>query len=215
MDAVFVLGALPDEAVVRYDAVEPLHAPSPDQCVRLPPKMPGGVHVGIMEVLDLRLDPATLPLADPHPDADARAELRGWTRFADGRSPIRSRCSSRWTPTTASATFRIGSTGSGAHLQTSSFGPGARPAPGRLGIRMTAGRAAGGMVDETCTWWDSRGHVVAQLDTARSGARLRLTSPEPSAGSRLPEATTGPQAACAPSSSPSSSSSGSGQSHEQ
>jgi hypothetical protein len=27
---------------------------------------------------------------------------------------------------------------------------------------MTAGLVAGGMVDETCVLWDSRGHVVAQ-----------------------------------------------------
>ena len=160
VDAVFVLGALSAEAVVRYDAIEPLHAPDPEQCMRLPPKMPGGVHVGIMEVLDLRLDPATLPLADPHPAADARAELRGWTRFTDGRDPdpLSLLLAVDAIPP---ATFRIGSTGWVPTLQMSSFVR-ARPAPGWLGIRMTAGLVAGGMVDETCVLWDSRGHVVAQ-----------------------------------------------------
>ena len=36
---------------------------------------------------------------------------------------------------------------------------------------MTANLVAGGMVDETCTLWDSRGHVVAQ---ATQLARLRF-----------------------------------------
>ncbi|MGD0748107.1 MAG: thioesterase family protein [Acidimicrobiales bacterium] len=160
VDAVFVLAELPAEGIVRYDAIGPLRSPDPDQCVRLPPKMPGGVHVGIMEVLDLRLDPATLPLADPHPPADAQAELRGWTRFADGREP--DPLSLLMTvDAIPPATFRIGSTGWVPTLQMSSYVR-ARPAPGWLGIRMTAGLVAGGMVDETCVLWDSRGHVVAQ-----------------------------------------------------
>ena len=169
VDAVFVLGALPAGASVRYDAIEPLQAPDPEQCVRLPPRMPGGVHVGIMEVLDLRLDPATMPLADPHPPADARAELRGWTRFADGREP--DPLSLLFTADAIPpATFRIGSTGWVPTLQMSAYVR-ARPAPGWLGIRMTANLVAGGMVDETCILWDSEGQVVAQSTQL---ARLRF-----------------------------------------
>ncbi len=63
VDAVFVLGELPAESRVRYDGTAPFHAPDPDDCVRLTPKIPTGVYVGIMDVLDLRLDPATLPFA--------------------------------------------------------------------------------------------------------------------------------------------------------
>jgi Acyl-CoA thioesterase C-terminal domain/Acyl-CoA thioesterase N-terminal domain len=160
IDAVFVLGEVPAKATARYDAIEPLRAPEPEQCVRLPPRMPGGVHVGIMEVLDLRLDPATLPLADPHPPADARAELRGWTRFADGRDPDPLSLLFA-VDAIPPATFRIGSTGWVPTLQMSAYVR-ARPAPGWLGIRMTAHLVAGGMVDETCILWDSRRHVVAQ-----------------------------------------------------
>jgi hypothetical protein len=47
----------------------------------------------------------------------------------------------------------------------------ARPAPGWLGIRMTANLVVGGMVDETCILWDSRGQVVAQSTQL---ARLRF-----------------------------------------
>ena len=169
VDAVFVLGALPVAASVRYDGIELLRAPDPEHCVRLPPRMPGGVHVGIMEVLDLRLDPDTMPLADPHPPADARAELRGWSRFADGRDPDPLSLLFA-VDAIPPATFRIGSTGWVPTLQMSAYVR-ARPAPGWLGIRMTANLVAGGMVDETCILWDSRGQVVAQSTQL---ARLRF-----------------------------------------
>ena len=87
VDAVFVLGDLPAEPKARYDDTAPLHAPAAEECVRLAPRIPGGVYVGIMDVLDLRLSPDTLPFTDSPPPDDARAELRGWTRFADGREP--------------------------------------------------------------------------------------------------------------------------------
>jgi hypothetical protein len=47
----------------------------------------------------------------------------------------------------------------------------AHPAPGWLGIRITAHLVAAGMVDETCTVWDAEGRVVAQ---ATQLARLRF-----------------------------------------
>jgi acyl-Coa thioesterase superfamily protein len=68
------------------------------------------------------------------------------------------------------ATMRIGSSGWVPTLQMSTYLR-ARPAPGRLGIRMTAHVVHGGMVDETCTLWDSTGAVVAQ---GTQLARLRF-----------------------------------------
>ena len=88
VDAVFVLGEVPAKATARYDAIEPLRAPEPEQCVRLPPRMPGGVHVGIMEVLDLRLDPATLPLR-------RAASSRGCPGRAARLDQVRGRAGSR------------------------------------------------------------------------------------------------------------------------
>ena len=68
------------------------------------------------------------------------------------------------------ATLMIGSTGWVPTLQMSAYVR-ARPAPGWLGIRMTAGLVADGMVDETCVLWDSRGHMVGQSTQL---ARLRF-----------------------------------------
>jgi len=169
VDAVFVLAELPAPPSVRYDGVEPLAAPPPDECVRLPPRIPGGVHVGVMEVLDLRLDPATLPFADSPPPAGTPAELRGWSRFADSREPdpLSLLFSVDAIPP---ATLMIGSTGWVPTLQMSTYVR-ARPAPGWLGIRMRADLVADGMVDESCVLWDSAGRVVAQ---ATQLARLRF-----------------------------------------
>ncbi len=157
-DAVMVLADLPD-VEARYDAVPPLQAASPEQCVRLPSTLPGGTHVGIMDILELRLDPATVPFARA-PTPDSVAELKGWARFADGREP--DALSLLFSPDACPpATFSIGSTGWVPTLQMSTYVR-ARPAPGWLGLRMTANVVAGGMVDEVCVVWDSRGRVVAE-----------------------------------------------------
>ena len=94
VDAVFVLADLPDETSVRYDGTPAFHAADPEECIRLTPKIPTGVYVGIMDVLDIRLDPATVPFAVT-PSPETVAELRGWTRFAERPpSPTPSPCSS-------------------------------------------------------------------------------------------------------------------------
>jgi Thioesterase-like superfamily len=169
VDAVFVLGELPDEINVRYDSTEPFHAADPDDCVRLTPKTPTSVYVGIMDVLDLRLDPETVPFAASPSPGEARAELRGWTRFADGRSPD-ALSLLFLTDAIPPATLMIGSTGWVPTLQMSTYVR-ARPAPSWLAIRMTAGLVADGLVDETCVLWDSRGHMVGQ---SAQLARLRF-----------------------------------------
>jgi hypothetical protein len=169
VDAVFVLGDLPEEPTTRYDGTAPFHAPGPDDCVRLTPKIPTGVYVGIMDVLDLRLDPATLPFAASPPPAGTPAELRGWTRFADGRAPD-ALSLLFLADAIPPATLMIGSSGWVPTLQMTAYVR-AHPAPGWLGIRMTAGLVADGMVDETCVLWDSRSHLVGQSTQL---ARLRF-----------------------------------------
>jgi hypothetical protein len=169
VDAVFVLSEVPVPAHVRYDGTEPFVAPEPDRCVRLRSPTPTGLVVGIMDVLDLRLDPATLPFAESPPPAGSPAELRGWTRFADGREP--DALSLLFiADAIPPATLMIGSSGWVPTLQMSTYVR-ARPAPGWLAIRMTAQVVADGIVDETCIVWDSRGVVVAQSTQL---ARLRF-----------------------------------------
>lgn len=171
VDAVFVVSGLPDSsAALRYDDTAPLEVQPPESCVRLPPRMPGGVHVGMMEVMELRIDPSTLPYTDSSPAEGAKpAELRGWTRFADGRAPD-ALSLLFFVDAIPPATMMIGSTGWVPTLQMSTYVR-ALPAPGWLGLRLTAHVVTGGMVDETCTVWDSTSRVVAQ---ATQLARLRF-----------------------------------------
>ncbi len=169
VDAVFVLGEVPAPELVRYDGTAPFDAPDPDHCVRLTSPTPIGLVVGIMDVLDLRFDPRTVPFAKSAPPAGTPAELRGWTRFADGREPD-ALSLLFMADAIPPATLMIGSSGWVPTLQMSTYVR-ARPAPGWLAIRMTANVVADGMVDENCVLWDSRGVVVAQSTQL---ARLRF-----------------------------------------
>ena len=99
VDAVFVLGELPADPRPRYDGIGPLDAPEPGRCVRIAPRIPGGVHVGIMEVLDLRLSPSTLPFTDSPPlTEEARPSCVDGPASPTAGSPTPSPCSSRSTP---------------------------------------------------------------------------------------------------------------------
>ena len=170
VDAVLVLGALTPGTAPRYNDIAPLRIPDPDQCVRLPPQTPEGVPVGVLVTTDLRLDPLTVPAAAPSgAEGPPVAELRGWLRFADGREPDAASLL-YFVDAIPPATLLIGSTGWVPTLSMSVYVR-ARPAPGWLGIRFSAHLVAAGTVDETCTLWDSDGHVVAQ---ATQLARLRF-----------------------------------------
>ncbi len=163
-----VLGDLPDEPAVRYDGTPALPRPGPRGCIRLTPQTPAGVYVGILDVLDHGSIRPRVPFAASPPPAEPRPNSR--------LDPVRRRPGARslsllfFADAIPPATLMIGSTGWVPTLQMSAYVR-ARPAPGWLGIRMTAGLVADGMVDETCVLWDSRGHMVAQSTQL---ARLRF-----------------------------------------
>ena len=71
-------------------APSPSMRADPEECVRLDPEDPDGVYVGIMDVLDLRLDPATLPFAtDPAGrHAGRTAGLDAVRRRSGARRPL-------------------------------------------------------------------------------------------------------------------------------
>jgi Thioesterase-like superfamily len=168
VDAVFVVSDIPPVSRVRYDGIEPLEVAEPEDCVRLAPKTPTGLVVGMLEATELRMDPRTLPYSGPAAEG-ARAELRGWTRFVDGREaePL---ALLFFVDAVPPATLMIGSSGWVPTLQMSVYVR-ARPEPGWLGLRFTGNLVADGVVDETCVLWDSGGRIVAQ---ATQLARLRF-----------------------------------------
>ena len=167
VDAVLVLSTVPPPRPC-YDGIEPLAVAPPEDCERLPAEIPGGTRVGLMEAIELRLDPLTNPFTGAAHEG-AQAELRGWTRFLDGRQPDPLSLL-LFVDAVPPATLMIGSSGWVPTLQMSAYVRGT-PDPGWLGIRFTANLVAGGMVDETCVLWDSAGRVVAQSNQI---ARLRF-----------------------------------------
>jgi hypothetical protein len=166
VDAVLVLSTVPP-AGARYDGFAPLEVARPEACEQLSPEIPG-TRVGLMDAIDLRLDPVTNPFTGAAHEG-ARAELRGWTRFRDAREPD-PLALLLFIDAVPPATLMIGSSGWVPTLQMSAYVRGI-PHPGWLGLRFTANLVAGGMVDETCVLWDSAGEVVAQSTQL---ARLRF-----------------------------------------
>jgi hypothetical protein len=170
VDVVFVMGTLTPGGVPRYSDIRPLDIPPPELSFRPPATTPDGIKVGVLQTTDLRLDPATVPFAPQPLDAGPpTAELRGWVRFADGTEPDAGALL-YFVDAIPPATLRIGSTGWVPTLSMSVYVR-AQPAPGWLGIRFIAHLVEAGMVDESCTLWDSTGQVVAQ---ATQLARLRF-----------------------------------------
>ncbi len=169
VDAVCVVSALHAASSPRYTDVPLPQVPPPEDCLRLAPQMPGGVRVGMLLTTELRLDPATLPLFDPAATVPPRAELQGWTRFADGR-PTDALSLLYFVDAIPPATMPIGSLGWVPTLQMSVYVR-ALPQTEWLRIKLDAHVVADQMVDETCTMWDADGHVVAQ---ATQLARLRF-----------------------------------------
>jgi hypothetical protein len=158
VDVLLSAGTLPGPDVAPYRVdVSPPDLPDPDDCVRSEPP-PGHPRNGIVEQLDVRMDPATAGFM--HGDPGGGAEVRAWVRTTTGREP-----DPLLLLTVADAlppvTFEIGLRGwvptveLTVHLR-------AVPAPGWLRCVQRATVLHGGWLDEECQVWDAEGRLVAQ-----------------------------------------------------
>lgn len=190
VDAVFTFGRLAPASTPRWSepasTARSLKLPAEADCVRLPGQAPGGTVVSILNVTEVRLDPAVLGFASGRPGGSG--ELRGWMRFADGRQPDLLGLLymvDGFPP----STFELGSTGWVPTLQLTVYLR-AHPAPGPVMVRQRARLVEGGMVDEVCDVWDSGGHLVAQ------GVQLALVrfpdEPDPDVAGDAGVSATGP-----------------------
>ena len=168
VEATLTVGTLDPTAEPWWADEPPVDLPPPAECRRLPSDREGAPFtVPIMDRVDLRLDPAVLGFAAGEPGGGG--ELRGWLSFADGR-PFDSLALLFALDALPPATFELAATGWVPTLQLTTYVR-AVPAPGPLRVRQRARLVEGGLVDELCEVWDSRGRLVG---TATQLAAIRV-----------------------------------------
>ena len=150
------LGALTDE--VRTTASPP-DLPPPDHCVSSADAPPSFFEqAGLLERLDLRLDPAYVGWALGKPSGEGR--IQGWLRMADRREPdplLLLLAADALPP----VTFDLGLLGWTPTLELTVHLR-ANPAPGWLRVVASTRNVAGGFLEEDAEVWDSQDRLVAQ-----------------------------------------------------
>jgi hypothetical protein len=151
-------GTLPTDEP-RYAGGGAPKLPPPDECIRSVVDAPGGLRIGHVGHLDMRLDPATAGWMRREPTGEA--VVRAWIQRGDGGvidpywlliagdapPPVTFNLSLRgWVPTVTLD----------AHVRS-------LPAPGWLIAEQSAQLVGGGWLDETCNLWDSTGRLVASV----------------------------------------------------
>lgn len=177
VESVFTLGQLDAAAEPWWDDV-PMPAFTPEaECVRNTSPGPGGVLLPITDRVEVRLDPQVTGFARGRPTG--HGEVRGWMRFADGRSPDPFGLLLA-VDVLPPATFDLGTTGWVPTLSLTAYVR-AVPAPGPLAVRQWARLVQSDLVDEGCDVWDSRGRLVAQA-TQLAAVRVGDGPPVPRQG---------------------------------
>lgn len=143
--------------------------PPPGECVDLRDSLrrlhPDAPTTGLLDQVDIRLDPATAGWLDGRHGTDP--VQRGWVRLADGSDPDPLALvlfSDILFPTG----YAVGNPGWAPTVQIQSLVR-ALPAPGWCLVEARGGHVVDGWVDEDYTIWDSTGQLVAQ---SRQLARL-------------------------------------------
>jgi acyl-coenzyme A thioesterase PaaI-like protein len=143
---------------VRTTAKPPV-LPPPDECVSTADAPPSFMEqAGLLERLDLRLDPACVGWAVGKPSG--RGLIQGWLRMADPREPdplLLLLAADALPP----VTFDLGQFGWTPTLELTVHVR-AVPAPGWLRVVHSTRNVAGGLLEEDAEVWDSADRLVAQ-----------------------------------------------------
>lgn len=149
----------------RKTVAPPTMAPV-TECISAENAPAGFSKSGLLQRLDLRLDPETVGWAMGAPSR--HGEMRGWLRLGDDREPDALSlllALDAFPP----VVFDLGSQGWAPTIEFTGYVR-ARPAPGWLQVRTHADHVQGGLFNEDCQIWDSTGALVAhsrQLGSAR------------------------------------------------
>ena len=168
VEAIYTVGTLDPHSAPYWAGGVPAHGPRPfDACVRIPAVGPTGLHIPIMDQVDLRVDPDDLGFARGRPSG--RGELRGWLALPERAAfdPLSLLYAVDAFPP---ATFEVQTTGWVPTLELTVYVR-AQPAPGPVRVRQKAQLIEGQRVDEICYIWDGTGRLVAH-GTQLAGIRL-------------------------------------------
>ena len=161
------LAALPDD--VRTTATPP-ELPPVEECVASDQSPPSFLEqAGLLQRLDLRLDPAYVGWAVGKPSGTGR--IQGWLRMADGREPdplLLLLALDALPP----VTFDLGMLGWVPTLELTAHVR-AVPAPGWLRVTHATRNLAGGLLEEDAEVWDEEGRLVAQSRQLARAPRAR------------------------------------------
>jgi acyl-CoA thioesterase len=139
-----------------------------DECIRAVVDLPDGTHVGLLEHVDLRLDPQTLGWFSGRPAG--QLSMRGHVRLVDGTQPdpvVLALAVDSLPPTV----FGLGRLGWAPTVQLTVLTR-SLPAPGWLTVHLRGRLVRDGWFDEEAEVYDADGALVAQ---SRQLARIRVT----------------------------------------
>ncbi|HYY80040.1 MAG TPA: thioesterase family protein [Actinomycetes bacterium] len=158
------------EALVTTGTLDPADRPdwqAPDgppalpplsDCLQGMPDLPGGVRVGLLDHVDIRVDPATSGWLRGRPAG--RLEMRGWVRFRDLRPPD-PLALLQAVDALPPASFELGVARWAPTVEMTVLVRGL-PADGWLACAIRGRLWQGGWFDEEAEVWDAGGRLVAQ-----------------------------------------------------
>jgi acyl-CoA thioesterase len=158
VEALVTSTLLADDAMPQWSALPPTPLPPVEECVQALPDLPTGMHVGLLDHLDLRLDPATVGWFAGHPAG--QLEMRGWLRLRDGTQPdplVLALAVDGLPPTV----FGLGRLDWAPTVELTFLVRGL-PRPGWLSVHVRGRLVQDGWFDEEAEVYDSAGRLVAQ-----------------------------------------------------
>lgn len=168
MHVIATTGELDPRSVPEWSGPAPEPAAHVDECLPALVDLPDGTHVGLLEQVDLRLDPQTLGWFSGHPAGSLA--MRGHLRLPDGTQPdplMLAMAVDALPPTV----FGLGRLGWAPTVQLSLLTRGL-PAAGWLTVHLRGRLVRDDWFDEEAEVYDANGDLVAQ---SRQIARVRVT----------------------------------------
>ncbi|NED98447.1 thioesterase family protein [Phytoactinopolyspora alkaliphila] len=167
VEALITTSTLDREADVEWAGPNPEPVAPVDECIPAVVDLPDGTHVGLLEHVDLRLDPQTLGWFSGRPAG--QLSMRGHVRLADGTQPdplVLALAVDSLPPTV----FGLGRLGWAPTVELSVLTR-SLPAPGWLTVHLRGRLVRDGWFDEEAEVYDADGALVAQ---SRQLARVRV-----------------------------------------